>query len=812
MHSLYRSFLPALMLVAALTLSGCESAEEKAERYYLSGMELLAAGDTDRALVEFRNVFKFNGFHKEARMAYAETQMARGEVGDAYSQYLRLIEQYPDTVEVRQILAEIAISRNDWEEAERHGRAAIALTPDAPAVQAIAAALDYRAAVVATDADARAKAAAAAQAVLTLAPDNKVARRIVVDQLASGPNPAAALPEIDKALALQPDAIEFHALKFQILAKANDIAGTGQQLQVMFAQFPDNQDVRKALIGWYLSQRDIDGAEAFLRKLAGADDAAPEGHLAVVQLLQAARGADPAKAELDRLVTATAGTPNADLYRAMRAVMDFESGAQNEAITALEDILATAEPSEQTRRIKGMLARLLDATGNRVGARARIEEILLEDPTNIDALKLRAAWLIAEDKPGAAIVDLRAALDQNPRDAGTLTLMAQAHERDGSPELAGERLALAVEVSGQAPDESLRYARFLLQQNRIAPAEAVLVDALGVTPADVGLLSQLAALRLTNSDWARVQEIIDSLRAVDTPQAQEAAQGIEAQLLVGQNRVDDSIAFLERQIADGLGDNDAVTLIVQTQIRNGKTAEARAYLDDALAKTPDDPTLRMLSSAVFGLMGQIDTAAGILQGLIAESPAAEQPVRMLYGLLLSDGRTAEATAVLDAALVAQPTSGMLRWMKAGQLETAGDIDGAIAIFEALYTEDSSNLVVANNLASMISTHRADPESLERAFAIARRLRGTTEPAFQDTYGWIESRRGNLEEALPYLESAATGLPNDPLVQFHLGMTYAGLKRTADARRVLTGALDLAGDSPLAQFQTARETLAALPAN
>ena len=71
-----------------------------------------------------------------------------------------------------------------------------------------------------------------------------------------------------------------------------------------------------------------------------------------------------------------------------------------------------------------MLAQMLSATGNAVGARARIEEVLAEDPTNVEALKMRAAWLIDEDKPGDAIVDLRAALDQAPRDAAILTLMA----------------------------------------------------------------------------------------------------------------------------------------------------------------------------------------------------------------------------------------------------------------------------------------------------------------------------------------------------------------------------------------------------
>jgi tetratricopeptide (TPR) repeat protein len=153
-------------------------------------------------------------------------------------------------------------------------------------------------------------------------------------------------------------------------------------------------------------------------------------------------------------------------------------------------------------------------------------------------------------------------------------------------------------------------------------------------------------------------------------------------------------------------------------------------------------------------------------------------------------------------------------MKATELEQANDIDGAIAVYEQLYAEDTSNMIIANNLSSLITAHRSDPESLERAFAIARRLRGIDVPAFQDTYGWIEYRRGNYEEALANLEPAAKGLPQDPLVQYHLGMTYLALDRKEDARKQLELALEIAGDSPLPQFAEARkqlETLDAAPA-
>ena len=806
-----RSLSPAaLALIAALALAGCESAEDKAERYYLSGMELLAAGDEERALVEFRNVFKYNGFHKDARKVYADTVLKQGNVQEAYGQYLRLIEQYPDTPEVRRILAELAIGRGDWAEAERHGNEAIRLAPDAPGVRAIALALGYRKAVMDRDEEARAVLAEEARAVLAETPDSRIALRILIDHLAAGPDPTAALPEIERALALEPEALELHVAKLRILAQSGDSAGLGVQLKTMVERFPDNVDARSALIAWYMSEGDIDGAEAFMRQLAGDPTGPVEGHIAVIQLLQAARSAEAAQTELDRLIAANDGTANADLYRALDATFDFEAGKRDEAIAAMETILKTATPGDQTRRIKTMLAKMLETTGNRVGARARIEEVLAEDATNVEALKMRASWLIEEDRPGEAIVDLRAALGQAPRDASILTLMAAAHERDGSPELAGERLALAVEVSGSAPGESLRYAQFLVRQGRIQAADTVLTESRRVNPTHVGVLAMLADIALNAQDWPRAQEIAETLAQIGTPEADAATRALQAALLLGQNRTEDGLAFLEEQVGKGGDDLAAIQVILQARIRSGKPDEARTYLDGELAKRPDDPGLRLLSAGLHALMGEVSQAEALFRDLIAEDPTAELPARLLYGLLRSDGRAEEAAAVLDAALAAQPAAATLRWIQAGELEKAGDIDGAIAVYEAMYAVDSGNVIIANNLASMITTHRDDPESLARATAIARRLKGSDVPAFQDTYGWIAHRNGNHDEALTYLEPAAAGLPNDALTQFHLGMTYLALERTEDARRQLTRALELAGDSPLPQFETARQELAGLP--
>ena len=122
------------------------------------------------------------------------------------------------------------------------------------------------------------------------------------------------------------------------------------------------------------------------------------------------------------------------------------------------------------------------------------------------------------------------------------------------------------------------------------------------------------------------------------------------------------------------------------------------------------------------------------------------------------------------------------------------------------------IVVANNLASLITTYRDDEESLERAYSLARRLRGSDVAPFQDTYGWIAYRRGDFEEARDHLEPAAVALGDDPIVQYHLGMTYRALGRNADALAQLNRALELIGpDETRPQFESARAEIAEIEA-
>ena len=800
--------ITAALLSATLFLAACESSEERAQKHYESGMSLLEQGDVARAEVEFRNVFKLNPRHKEARLAYARTQSDAGKIRGAFKQYLTLVEFYPENLEGRIELARMAMLNRDWEEGERHGRAAYELAPDNADVLALIAALDFvKARRDSNEPEAR-KQAEILKDVLETNPEDGIARRIVVEHLVNRQEFDQALVQLNQGIEFEPDSFELLMARLQVQYELGDNEGVEASLKEMVSKFPENIDLQRTLIAWYLERNDLEGAEAFLRELANRPDAEPAAKIVVVQFLTETQGPEAARAELARLVESEEENL---VYRALLASMDFEEGKQDEAIAELEQVLEQNEPSDDRRNSQILLARMLIQTNNPVGARSLVEEILAEDSGHVAALKMQAAWLIDEDKPSEAIVALRTALAGAPNDASIMTLMGQAHEREGARELAGERYALAVDVSGAAPAESLRYASVLMADNRIESAQSVIQEAVNKAPQNIELLRNMAMIYIAQQDWNRATRIVWSLRALETDQATNVANGIEAEVLSRQERTEDTISFLKDMLSEDTGNTGALAALVETQVRDGQLDEATALLEEQLVARPNDPSLRFLRAGLYFLEDDRARAEEEYKKLLEEFPGNDRVLRTYYSLLIAEGRDAEAGELVDKVIAQRPDASSALLLKAERLEKAQDFEGAIAIYEDLYAKNSSSVILANNLASLITTHRTDPESLERGFAIASRLKGTTFPPLQDTYGWIEYRRGNYEEALAYLEPAAAGLPEDPLVQFHLGMTYAALERTQEARETLTRALEIAGDRPLPQFDVARETLEKLPA-
>ncbi len=791
-----RIFKPArtsiILLTMCLALAACKSSEERAEEHYQNSITLAEAGDVDRAIIELRNVFQLNGSHREARHKLAELQLnEKGNRQAAYSQYLRLVEQYPDDLKARIILSEIAFQVANWDEVERHGERAAELDPENTRVQAISIARAYRAAALDENASERRTQADAATNLMSAEPENLLLRNVLIDNALRDGEFRQALEDIDWVLERDPENRQYWRQRLAILGQLGDMDGVEVQLRKMVGLFPEDVSNKTTLVRFYMSRQEHDKAEGFLRELVAAEPDNHEPAVDLIRFLAQVRSVETAKAEIGKLI---AEREDPVPFQVLDAGFDFASGERETAIATLEGVLEGAEPSDQTRDIKIALARMLTQMGNEVGARARVEDVLSEDPAEPNALKLQAAWLIEADDTDAAIASLRTALDAAPEDSQAMTLMAQAYTRSGRPELARDFLALAVEASGNAPAETLRYARVLIGEERYLPAEDILLPALRLDPQNIDLLLALGQLYLGMDDDGRARQVVATLRQINTPVSNNAANGLEAERINRQSGPDQAITYLE-DIANSTDATLASKIsLVRARLSTGDAQGALDLAQKLLADDPDNPTLQTVMAATLSVNGELDKALEMYRALVTDNPNRPTLWLEMARLNIRKGDPEGGRAIVAEGLEANPGEPNLLWAQASYMEADGDFDGAIGIYEELYERDSNSVVVANNLASLLSTTRTDEASLNRAWTIARRFSDTDIPALQDTYGWIAHKRGESETALPYLEAAAKGLPGDALVQYHLGEVYLALSRSKEALDQFRRAVQVAGPS------------------
>lgn len=803
-----RSALLASVLL--LALAACDSAEDRAARHLRNAEALMAEGDVGAAVLEFRNVLENAPTDREALTRLAEIQLAAGAEDAAFGLYRRLVDNHPDATEGWLALAEIAIRANRWEDAAAFADQVEARAPDDARTALIRAALDFRAAIAAQDAEAAATAAAAARRHADAAPDDLIARQILVAHAGAFLGPEAALAEVEDALAVLPDVYPLHQLKVQTLAGLGRAEAVGPALEAMARQFPERAEPQQLLIDWYLRRGDPDSVERFLRARAADPGAAFSDRLTLLYFLREIRGADAALAEIDRQIADQPVDAPRDLaiLRGLRASLRFDRGEAEAAIAEFEAALADFPTGAEADNLRVALAQALAATGRDADAMAEIEAVLAGDSGHVEASKIKARRLIDAGETDAAVRVLRQAQASEPRDPELMRLMGDAHARAGDWDLAGDRYAQAVDLAGRAARESLAYADFLLRQGRPVVAETVLTEALRQAPADPALLQALIELQLRENRLDDARRGIARLRGLDGDAAQRAAERLEATALLRENRTADMQALVERMAAEGRADAGSLAALIQARIAEGDIEEAKALLARQLAAFPDDPLLTFLRAGVDLVEGETDAAEAAYRAILARDPGAAPPLRVLYGVLLQQGRDDEAQALLEDIRAVAPEALLPRLLLAERAERRGDAAAAIALYDEVYA-DTGDLVAANNLANLLMAREDDPEALDRAHAVTRRLRGTQVPAFQHTVGWIAYLRGDHATALDYLARSAAALPDEPVVLLHLGMAHLALDQPDQARAALERVLEIAGDGDAPQAAQARETLEAM---
>jgi tetratricopeptide (TPR) repeat protein len=434
-----------------------------------------------------------------------------------------------------------------------------------------------------------------------------------------------------------------------------------------------------------------------------------------------------------------------------------------------------ADPGE----LAGMRARLAMLKGDRAGAEREFG-ILLASGDVEDWKTFAAALVAARDKAlaGRVLEDLATA-GRLPPDESVWVALSQLGEHLGRHAFARKLADAAVRRFGGPV--SIRWAASLeMSIGDRAGAAALYAKGVAAHPHDAGLRLGYATLLGDQGKNAEALRVLG--KGPQTPATWSARVAFAA-------RAGDDAAlrrlYAELKQAPASERGDSTFLL-------GQLAELLRHDQQALdwygQVDPDDRhgfDARVRSAVLLDKTGkpaQAHALAVQLQQDYADDPDSLRTAYELDAQLYSQhGDHARAIAAYNRGLEALPDDPVLIYDRGIEEANAGNTDAALKDFRKVLAQNPDNVEAMNALGyTLADTGRDLPEAtrlLRKALAAKPDV-----AAIMDSWGWLQYRLGNLDQAESYLKRAWT-LQQDPDIGVHLGEVLWKLGKHQDAREV-----------------------------
>ncbi|WP_020168532.1 MULTISPECIES: tetratricopeptide repeat protein [Methylotenera] len=767
-----------------LTVSGCSSPEEKAEKYYLKGMELLEK-DPDKARLEFQNALQMKKVMPKATYALALIAERKGDFKTTYALMNQVLEREPTNIDALVKTGQILLAAGKVDLAlERSNKA---FEVDKNNVSA----LNLRAAIQLKLNDTKG-ALEYANLALSKDPNNQDAYILLATERLSAKDNLKAMEYLDQALSKNEKNLAVQLIRIKVLEDLSKVQEADQSFQKMIILFSDKSIVRKSYAQFLLKYNRQPEAEQQLRAIAEmSSDVAPK--LDIVRFVIATKGPDAGRLELENFVKKEPN--NYELAFALVNLYQLQKMPQQED-KLLGEIKDKAGNTPDGYKAQSMIAYKLIQAGKKEEASKMLNAILKADKSNGQALTLRAGIALEAKNYDAAISDLRTVTLDSPTAFGAMVMLASAHENSGSPQLAEEQYVKAFETSKFSPTYGIPYAQFLMRRKQPERAEKVFEDMLTANPNNPVVLRSLAQAKIARGDYAGAQALAD--RAKNQNDKNPLADQIEGAISIGQNDLEGALSAFKRAHDAAPNETQPIVAVVRTYMRAGKPKEALAFIDSVLKDNPNNAEAQLIKGQIYLSSGNIQGAQQILSSFVQANPKNPTGYQQLAIAQQQANQLAEAEKTIQAGLKELPNDFNLMLTQTELLVGANRIDDAIKVYEDMLKQRPEFEIASNNLANLLLDYRNDQASFARAHTLAKDLKNSTTPQFLDTYGWASYKVGEFDAAKKALESAIQKAPEIAIFQYHLAKIYIAKNDPVSAKQALQKSIKLSENQPLSQ--------------
>jgi tetratricopeptide (TPR) repeat protein len=740
-----------ILAASLLVICGCTVTKQG---LVSKGNKLFAAGKYEDAAIFYRKAIQKDPRFGEAHYRLGLAALKMEDTGQAYAELLKAVRIVPDNIDAKEAMGSLALEYYLLD--THHSSNYYSLVKEL------------------------------SDALLAQDPNSFEGSREKAYLAAMDRQPKIAITYFRKALQVKPS----DASVTTALVKMLGDNGETQEAEKLGLDFiarykTDSLPVYDELYELYVNNKRPADAENILKtKLANN----PKDAATILQLAaHYARQNKPAEinATLDRMLNDEKDFPDGGLWVGdfwMKvhdypvAIHYYEEGARRQTTDSAKIVY-------QKRAANALVAQ-----GKRVEASRIVDQVLKEDPSDNEALRVQANLLLRagqSETVEAANADFQTLSKRTSDDARVWLGLGRVDQFKGN--LTGARAQYLEALRKKRDYLPARYALAEIGLRQHHPDETVAQtnEILRIRPNDsrARLLRAEAYMGSGNPALARA-ELTSLIR--DFPNETEPRLQL-GMLAISEKKYSEAVAILAKLPTEK--DTRPLAALAAAYTEQKQFDKALQLLSDSLKKSPDDPVLRaqLVSSAALG--SQYELAINELRKLIAADPKSVQLWLRLGEISELKNDYSGAVAAYRAAVALAPNDATSQLALASALSNAGRTDEARKQYENVLKVQPDNTAALNNLAFLLLETGGD---LDKALGFAQQaLRKTPDqPGFADTMGCIYLKKGLKDSAIQVFDNLVRQYPKQPAFHYHLGMALFEKGDKTKAKRELQTAQTL----------------------
>ncbi|HZT75044.1 MAG TPA: tetratricopeptide repeat protein [Vicinamibacterales bacterium] len=626
------------LLIVSVAANGCGRLRATAQDFAATGDRYSQEGRYSAAIIEYRNAIKRNPRFAPAHARLAALYEAMNRNEDAYREYANAIALDADDTQSRLAAGRLLFDAHMFQETQIRAEQVLERDPRNPDALVLFARA-YAAQTLAMGD--RAGAEAVLRGAVRQVPASVEAHVALAEFLgATGRSDEAERELVATVQAHPADELANRSLASLYLATDRSAAAE-PYLKAAAAVAPQRHQSSLALADYYTAQRrfaeartalqraDTDPAQRVAARVRLADIEEESGsHAEARKMLDAIlkRNRTPEALALDAQLLLHDGKTD-QAWQSARAALDQDPHLPAANYVAGQIDLARGEYDAAEHEFRDA------ATSQRLTAAAHLHLaqalLALDRPDEAlefaesagdayDARLTRAQALVATGDTDSARTDLAALAAERPKDPTPVTLLARLELDAGDVAAARQHAAQAIAAAPNDPTAVLIAGRAALADHDTAAAEPLLARALAAQPS-LDAATDLAQLYVARRDFDRARALFESIaRAYPDAAAPRTAEGI----------------VLEKA---------------------GRTAEARAAYEQAIARDPTDPVASYALARMYtDDPNMVESAVTLAQTAAAGAPADADVHATLGWAYYKTGRLRSASDELERAVSLDP--------------------------------------------------------------------------------------------------------------------------------------------------------------